>query len=116
MAFGKSKKNRDDIVSIVGISGMYEGIAFPLELDEELIIGRDAMFSHIVITEKAEKISRKHITVSFEEDDNVYTATDHSSNGTRLEDGTRLETNVPVSLKRGTVIYLANDDNAFKLT
>jgi len=101
--------------SIIGIAGMYKGVTFPLESDEELIVGRDAMLAHIVITENAEKISRKHITVSFDSYDNVYTVTDHSSNGTYLADGTRLVANIPVKLQRGTVIYLAKKENTFKL-
>jgi len=102
--------------SIVGISGMYKGFSFPIASDEELILGRDAMLSHIVITENAEKISRKHLTVSFDSYDNVYMVTDHSSNGTYLADGTRLVANIPVKLQRGTVIYLAKKENSFKLT
>ena len=101
--------------SIIGVSGMYKGVAFPLDNDEELILGRDALLSHIVITENAEKISRKHLTVSFDDYDNVYTVTDHSSNGTYLADGTRLVANIPVRLQRGTVVYLAKKENSFKL-
>jgi predicted component of type VI protein secretion system len=102
--------------TIVGISGMYRGAAFPLDDDEELILGRDAMLSHIVITENAEKVSRKHVSVSFDPYDQVYTVVDHSSNGTFLADGTRLVANIPVKLKRGSVIYLAKKENSFKLT
>jgi len=101
--------------AIIGVTGMYKDVTFPLDNDEELIIGRDAMLSHIVITSGAEKISRKHITVSFDSYDNVYTVTDNSSNGTYLADGTRLVANIPVKLQRGTVIYLAKRDNTFKL-
>ena len=105
----------DGEASIIGVSGMYKGVTFPLDSDEELIIGRDAMLSHIVITENAEKVSRKHITVSFDSYDNVYTVTDHSSNGTYLTDGTRLVANIPVKLQRGTIVYLAKKENTFEL-
>jgi len=100
---------------IIGVTGMYRGAVFPLDNDEELIIGRDAMLSHIVITENAEKISRKHINISFDSYENVYMVTDLSSNGTYLEDGTRLIANIPVKLGRGTVIYLAKKENTFRL-
>lgn len=100
---------------IVGITGMYKGAVFPIDEDEELILGRDAMLSHIVITENAEKVSRKHLTVSFDSYDNVYVVTDNSSNGTYLADGTRVVANIPVKLQRGTIIYLAKKENTFKL-
>jgi len=114
-SIGQYEELGEGDASIIGVVGMYKGITFPIASDEELIIGRDAMLSHIVITDSAEKISRKHITVSFDTYDNVYTVTDHSSNGTYLADGTRLVANIPVKLQRGTVIYLAKRDNTFKL-
>ena len=109
------RSTRGGNASIIGVSGMYKGFEFPLDNDEELILGRDAMLSHIVITEGADKISRKHLTISFDEYDNVYTVTDHSSNGTYLADGTRIVANIPVRLPRGSVVYLAKKENSFKL-
>ena len=101
--------------SIVGVSGMYRDVAFPIESDEELVIGRDAMMSHIVITQDAEKVSRRHLTISFDDYENIYIVTDHSTNGTYLADGTRIVSNIPVKLPSGTVIYLAKKTNSFRL-
>ena len=102
--------------SVVSLSGMYKGAAFPIPENEELIFGRDAAFCHVVITENAEKISRKHVTISFDPNNNVYVVTDNSSNGTYLADGSRLVANIPVRLRRGTIIYLAKRDNSFELS
>ena len=102
--------------SIVCLSGIYKGAVFPIPKNEELIFGRDAALCHIVITDNAGKISRKHVTISYDPINDVYVVTDNSSNGTYLADGSRLVTNIPVRLRRGSIIYLAKRDNSFEFS
>ena len=102
--------------SIVCIAGMYKGVVFPIPENEQLVLGRDAGQCHIVITENTEKVSRKHVSVSFDPAYDVYYVTDSSRNGTYLADGARLAANIPVRVRRGTTIFLANRANSFTLT
>jgi uncharacterized membrane protein YhaH (DUF805 family) len=102
-------------IGIVGTAGMYKNVTFPIDDYEEMVIGRDAAFSHIVIDQNAEKISRKHVSIGYDPGEGMYIVTDLSSNGTYMDNGTRLTANVAMKLPRGSVIYLAKPDNSFKL-
>jgi len=110
------KGREEKEASIVCVAGMYKGAVFPLPDDEVLVFGRDAKQCHIIISENSEKISRKHLTISFDPYNGVYVVTDNSSNGTYLSSGSRLASNIPVELRRGTTIYLAKRNNSFTLT
>ncbi|MDR1017549.1 MAG: DUF805 domain-containing protein [Lachnospiraceae bacterium] len=101
--------------SIKGITGMYTGATFPMADNEAIVIGRDSAVAHIVISEHSEKISREHVRIVFDPRSNQYTVIDRSSNGTYLDNGTRLLSNQVTKLPRGSVIYLARRDNTFRL-
>ncbi|MDR1017550.1 MAG: FHA domain-containing protein [Lachnospiraceae bacterium] len=105
----------DSGAAIKGITGMYAGASFPIADYEPIVIGRDSAVSHIVISENSSKISRAHVSISFDPNSNMYTVIDRSSNGTYLDDGTRLLSNQPRQVSRGTSIYLAKRDNTFRL-
>lgn len=100
--------------SIMGLSGMYKGSSFPLEADREVIIGRDASVSGIVISSGGEKVSRRHCSVRFNSRSGSYEVVDFSSNGVFVN-GKRLPANVTVTLQRGTQIALGNNNNTFRL-
>jgi len=100
---------------IVGKTGMYRNAVFKIKSGEELIIGRDAALSHIIVDTGAEKVSRKHCSIVYDGHLGQYIVTDYSSNGTYTEDGVRLPNKVMYSLPRGTTIYLGNRQNSFKL-
>jgi hypothetical protein len=110
---------RNDIVggaargSITGLTGMYKGATLDITAGEELIIGRDPVLSNLIITENADKISRKHCGIVF--DGAKYSVTDYSSNGTFKADGTRLMANIPTTLPRGTEIILGSKQLSFRL-
>jgi hypothetical protein len=101
---------------IVGMSGMYAGVEFPIESGEEIVIGRDAALSHIVVNIDAEKVSRQHVGISVDESTGMYTVVDYSSNGTYENNGNRLASNTPVGLEPGSLIYLAKPTNSFMLS
>jgi uncharacterized membrane protein YhaH (DUF805 family) len=101
--------------NIIGLSGMYANVNFPIENYEEIVIGRDAALSHVVIDTNAEKISRKHVSIGYDPNERMYIVTDYSSNGTYLNNGTRLTPNTAVKLTPGSVIYLAKQENSFRL-
>lgn len=117
----KSPKASDDIpisdtdVGLVGVCGMYEGEEFFNNSGRPIVIGRDALQCDVVISENAEKVSRKHCTVNFDYKNNMYLVTDHSSNGTHLDNGKRLLREVETPVECGTVIILGDEKNAFRL-
>jgi hypothetical protein len=107
-AYGESGK-------VTGVTGMYQGVSFPIGRGEELLIGRDSAIAHVIIDQGAEKISRKHCGIVYDETNRTYRVTDYSMNGTFKEDGVRLLANVPAILPIGSVIVLANRQVSFRL-
>jgi len=101
--------------SLTGMSGMYAGQTIPMAANDELIIGRDAALSNVIVNQNAEKVSRKHCGIRFDSARNNYTVTDYSSNGTYIDGGSRLAANVPTTMQRGSIIALGNRENRFKL-
>jgi uncharacterized membrane protein YhaH (DUF805 family) len=101
--------------AIVGVDGMYKGGLFPIEPNEEIIIGRDSALAHIVIDKGAAKVSRKHCGIVYDANRRMYTVYDYSSNGTFKEDGSRLLANTGNLLPRGTLISLGNRNNSLRL-
>jgi hypothetical protein len=100
---------------VTGVTGMYQGVSFPIDRGEELFIGRDSATAHVIIDQGADKISRKHCGIVYDESNRTYRVTDYSMNGTFKEDGTRLMANVPAILPIGSVIILANRQVSFRL-
>lgn len=100
--------------SLVGVKGACAGYNFDLAPGEEIIIGKDAKVSSVVIDPAYKEISRKHVSIIFDPSANVYRVTDYSSNGT-WADGQRLTRGETVNLRSGTVLKLANDKNIFRL-
>ena len=110
---------RNDIVggaargSVTGITGMYKDATIDVNKGAELIIGRDPVMSNLVVSENAEKVSRKHCGIVF--DGAKYSVTDYSSNGTFKADGTRLMANIPTTMPRGSEIVLGSKQLSFRL-
>lgn len=100
--------------ALFGTVGNYKGYTFPLEPDESVVIGRDAAVASIVLTTNTEKISRRHCTVRYDSRTNKYEVVDFSMNGVYVGT-TRIESNKPVYLPRGTEIFLGSQANGFKL-
>ena len=100
--------------SISGVKGACAGYDFDLSSGEEIIIGKDAKVSSVIIDPAYKEISRKHVGVSYDLVRDQYCVTDYSSNGT-WADGRKLTTGVPTMLPHGTQLKLANDKNKFRL-
>lgn len=96
---------------IVGISGQYAGAK--IEVDNiSVVLGRDSNNCQLILN--GPKISRKHCSISFDSVKKVYTVIDFSSNGTFLDDGTRLKSGEINELKPGSMICI-DDMNTFML-
>ncbi len=110
---GRKEKPRGG--SVTGLNGMYANQDFNLADDDELIIGRDAQFSNIILDQNADKVSRKHCGIVYDAARACYRVTDYSTNGTFIDGGSRLVANVPTTLQKGTIIALGSRENRFKL-
>ncbi len=109
------KKAGDIFVgSIMGINGSYADAIFRIDPDENITIGRDPKTSQIVLDEECELVSRTHCTVRGNAKTGLYSVTDHSKNGTYI-DGKRLPKDKTVFVPRGTVLYIGNQKNSFRL-
>lgn len=111
------KPTRDSVNTggITGLTGMYANQDIQIAPGEEIVIGRDSNVSNVIISQNAEKVSRKHCSIQFDAETNSYRVVDHSSNGTFIDGGNRLVAGIPTSLSRGTVLALGNRENRFKL-
>lgn len=101
--------------SVTGMSGMYAGQTLPLGHGDEMVIGRDNSLCNLIVDTNAEKVSRKHCGIVFNEMAGNYQVTDYSTNGTFIDGGNRLVANMPTTLQRGTVIALGSRENRFRL-
>lgn len=101
---------------ITGVNGMYRDASFPINDNEELIIGRDPSSSQIVIGENAQNVSRMHCCVTYNAATNTYSINDISKNGTfTMDNKARFPHGVYSSVPAGTVIYLGDKKNSFRL-
>lgn len=91
--------------------GLYQGAVFPVE--GEIIIGRDAECSHIVI--QSREVSRKHCGISYNSANGTYMVRDYSANGLYDKTGRAFPKNTPVACHAGTVLLIARSGNEFVL-
>lgn len=103
-----------DLGKIIGEKGSCAGYAFDLNGGEEIIIGKDAKVSMVVIDPAYKEISRKHVGVCYEAYRDQYRVVDYSSNGT-WANGSKLTPGKEYYLPHGTELKLANDKNIFRL-
>lgn len=109
------KKSGDTFVgSIMGLSGTYADAIFRIDPDENITIGRDPKTSQIVVDEGCELVSRTHCTVRGNARTGQYSVIDHSKNGTFVN-GERLPCGVMVSVPRGSILYIGDRQNSFRL-
>lgn len=113
--FDPDPKTDKLVGKIVGLKGSCAGYNFDLNPGEEIVIGKDAKVSNVVIDPVYKEISRKHVSVLYDASNDIYRVTDYSSNGT-WADGQKLTRNEITNLRRGTVLKLANDKNTFRLS
>jgi pSer/pThr/pTyr-binding forkhead associated (FHA) protein len=109
------KKSEDAFVgSIMGLTGTYADAIFRLDPDEDITIGRDPKTSQIVVDEDCDLVSRTHCTVKGSTKSGQYSVIDYSKNGTFVN-GERLPRGIVVSVPRGSVLFIGDRQNTFKL-
>lgn len=99
---------------LIGEKGSCAGYKFELRSGEEIIIGKDAKVSSVVIDPAYKEVSRKHVSVVYDALHDQYRVRDFSSNGTWANGG-RMDNGVEYLVPRGSELKLANDKNIFRL-
>ena len=105
--------NRGITGALVCTKGTYIGTIIRFFADCEITIGRDGVACDIVIN--LPPISRKHCTILYHSDTNMYELTDYSHNGTFFSETERLTKEKPYYLKPGTSISFGNEDTIYRL-
>ena len=99
---------------IKGVSGFFAGQTLEL-VDNQLTIGRDPRLAQLVYPQQREEISRKHLTIRFDEKTHKFNLTDSSSNGTFLSSNQKLEPGEAYYLNSGDRFYLAEPNEVFEV-
>lgn len=99
---------------LISLSGYYEGNRIELG-DEQVSIGRDPDTCQLIFPNDRAKISRRHCTVSFDSQRVKFLLQDHSTNGTFLDYGNRLEHSHVYELESGSRFYLSDKSNLFEV-
>ncbi len=99
---------------IKGISGYFASQTLEL-VENQLIIGRDPRMAQLVYPQQREEISRKHVTIRFDEKTHKFNLTDSSSNGTFLSSNQKLEPGEAYYLNSGDRFYLAEPNEVFEV-
>lgn len=100
---------------LCGIEGEHAGASYKL-LDRRLLIGRDSVQCGVVFPYEAGEVSRRHCTVRFNPETNVFLLEDHgSSNGTFLASGIRLEPGKQYELRDGDRFSLSGAAHSFEV-
>ncbi len=100
--------------SVKGVSGYFAGQKIEL-VQGQLVIGRDPKLAQLVYPQSFEEISRKHVTISYDENAQRFSLEDSSSNGTFLPSNQRLETGKPHYLNKGDRFYISDSKELFEL-
>lgn len=98
---------------LVGITGQYSGIKFPLQYDK-VTLGRNPAECNVIFGNNTPGISSKHCEVSYSKARGCFIVIDlGSSYGTFTESGKRLNPATPEMMKPGDAFYLADTSNKF---
>lgn len=98
---------------VEGIRGIYAGAVIDMQPDEVITIGRSPYEANIVLS--SPEVSRIHCIIRYDAKAGQYIVEDKSSNGTFLGNGTRLAKDTQTKLPGGTIIYISDIENGFKL-
>lgn len=94
--------NKDGLLRCV--SGEAAGTSIVMKNGDTIVLGRDPQISNVILRED-KNISRRHCSISYR--NGTFYIVDYSSNGTRLANGSRLQTNVETSLGNHASIKLS---------
>lgn len=88
--------------------------AYPVNDGEELVIGKDASVSSIIVGNEYDTVSRKHCGIMYVAAEDNYRVIDYSTNGTYLN-GKKMDKGVYQVVAKGAVLSIANDKIRYRL-
>ncbi len=97
---------------ILCLEGELKGAVIPIQLNEPIIVGRDAGQANIVFRDMT--ISRKHCEIELADNDTYY-VTDYSSGGIVTEEETKLQERIKEKLPVGTILRIGKSGTKIKL-
>jgi hypothetical protein len=101
--------------SLWGLEGEFAGSGFKVS-DRWLTLGRDAAQCGLLFPYDASEVSRKHCSLKYEEERGLFLLEDHhSSNGTFLSGGERLEPGLIYELQPGSRFALSGSKHWFEV-
>ena len=100
-------------IGLLAIEGDYRGDFFQIFPCEKIVFGTSSQASNILFDDP--KISRQHCMVEYIPEHKMYYITDCSTNGTFLNDGTRIPFNTPFACAPKTRFYFGTDRQMFEL-
>lgn len=114
-------KIKDNFGKISVVSGSMTGREFIIDAGKGYIIGKDSSKAQIVLAYDYGKVSREHCVISYDEQTQLYSVIDLSSNGTYYMDNKtaslnssvskhKLNKNVFTELQGGCVLLLGDED------
>ncbi len=99
--------------AMICVRGNAIGSMVSLKSDRKLLVGRDRTSCNYVVTDQ--KVSRKHLEITYIGALNKYLVVDCSRNGTFLQNGTRLNKEQEYYLPPRTELWLGSSDTVYKL-
>jgi hypothetical protein len=99
---------------VKGISGHFAGQTLDF-VGGQLVIGRDPRLAQLVYPQSNDNVSRKHLTIRFDDKTQKFILEDSSSNGTFLSSNEKLEPGKPYYLNPGDRFYVADPKEVFEL-
>ncbi len=99
---------------IKGVSGHFAGQTLEL-VENQIVIGRDPRLAQLVYPQDREEISRKHLTIRFDDKTHKFNLVDSSSNGTYLSSKQKLEPSETYYLNPGDKFYLTDPNESFEV-
>lgn len=104
---------RKPILLVTG--GSMKGKSFTLIPDKTMAVGKDSGMCEIVLGNDYRYVSRKHFTVTYDTESDMFFVTDLSKNGTFNADLHRLPYEKAVPVKPGSTLMLGDDQITIKL-
>ena len=100
------------IIRLRGITGQFSGQV--LSFSNQVSIGRDPSACNLTLSDQAERVSRKHASITFDSSTQEYILRNHSTNGTFLQIDGQLQQIDCRALHPGERFCLANAANSFE--
>lgn len=96
------------------LAGEYAGVEFPIDGNNTIIIGKDAKRAHVILSNRY--ISGTHCSIKYDRERDIFLVTDMSTNGTFLDNGSKLQKGVCSLFPTGTILVLGQGQDKFQLT